>query len=145
MALASVHNSAHSVRLLASWQLTVLTFSYLLLLLFATTAKASSSSSCGEGDPKIGAVASESAVCSKIGTQLLKEGGNAADALVGTVFCIGVIGMYHSGIGGGGFLILRSGNGSYEFVDFRETAPAAAFENMYNNNTDASLYGGLAR
>lgn len=49
--------------------------------------------------PKLGAVASESAVCSKIGTRLLKDGGNAVDALVGTVLCIGVVGMYHSGIG----------------------------------------------
>ena len=95
--------------------------------------------------PKLGAVASESSVCSKIGTRLLQDGGNAVDALVGTVFCIGVVGMYHSGIGGGGFLIVRGSNGTYEFVDFRETAPAAAFEDMYKNNTDASLYGGLAR
>ena len=29
-------------------------------------------------------------------------------------------------------------------VDFRETAPAAAYQDMYNNNTAASLYGGLA-
>ncbi|KAK5996203.1 Glutathione hydrolase proenzyme [Cladobotryum mycophilum] len=94
--------------------------------------------------PKLGAVASESSVCSKIGIQLLKDGGNAVDALVGTVFCVGVIGMYHSGIGGGGFLLLRSRNGTYEFVDFRETAPAAAFEDMYKNNTAASIHGGLA-
>jgi gamma-glutamyltranspeptidase/glutathione hydrolase len=100
---------------------------------------------CPEQIPKLGAVASESAVCSKIGTSLLEKGGNAVDALVGTVFCIGVIGMYHSGLGGGGFMIVRSSNGTYEFVDFRETAPKAAFENMYQNNTDASLYGGLAR
>jgi gamma-glutamyltranspeptidase/glutathione hydrolase len=112
-----------------------------LLLLFARPVV--SSPTCKE--PKLGAVASESAVCSKIGTKLIKEGGNAVDALVGTVFCIGVIGMYHSGIGGGGFMIVRSSNGTYEFIDFRETAPAAAFENMYLNNTDASLYGGLAR
>jgi len=44
-----------------------------------------------------GAVASESAVCSEIGIDLLQRGGNAADALVGTVLCVGVIGMYHSG------------------------------------------------
>ncbi|KAI0380334.1 gamma-glutamyltranspeptidase [Hypomontagnella monticulosa] len=94
--------------------------------------------------PKLGAVASESSVCSKIGTDLLKAGGNAADALVGTVFCVGVIGMYHSGIGGGGFMLVRGSDGKYEFIDFRETAPAAAFEDMYRNNTDASLYGGLA-
>ena len=53
--------------------------------------------------------------------------------------------MYHSGIGGGGFMLVRSPNGSYEFIDFRETAPRAAFQDMFVNNTDASLYGGLAR
>ncbi|KAI1077704.1 gamma-glutamyltranspeptidase [Whalleya microplaca] len=95
-------------------------------------------------EPKLGAVASESSVCSKIGTDLLLAGGNAADALVGTVFCIGVIGMYHSGVGGGGFMLVRGSDGKYEFIDFRETAPAAAFEDMYTNNTDASIYGGLA-
>ena len=44
-----------------------------------------------------GAVASESDVCSRIGTELLEQGGNAAGAMVGTVACVGVIGMYHSG------------------------------------------------
>lgn len=116
---------------------------FLLLDQFVTAAP--TGNGCADPDTKLGAVASESSVCSKIGTRLLKEGGNAVDALVGTVFCIGVVGMYHSGIGGGGFLILRTSNGSYEYVDFRETAPAAAFEDMYKNNTDASLYGGLAR
>ncbi|KAI1414187.1 gamma-glutamyltranspeptidase [Hypoxylon sp. FL1857] len=95
-------------------------------------------------EPRLGAVASENAVCSKIGTSLLQAGGNAADALVGTVFCIGVTAMYHSGIGGGGFMLVRGSDGKYEFIDFRETAPAAAFQDMYNNNTDLSLYGGLA-
>jgi gamma-glutamyltranspeptidase/glutathione hydrolase len=47
---------------------------------------------------ELGAVASESDVCSHIGVELLKQGGNAADALVGTVACVGVIGMYHSGM-----------------------------------------------
>ncbi|EGX91564.1 Gamma-glutamyltranspeptidase [Cordyceps militaris CM01] len=106
---------------------------------------ASAAPSCpAPRDANRGAVSSESALCSSIGTQLLKEGGNAVDALVGTVFCVGTVGMYHSGLGGGGFLLLRDKDGKYEFVDFRETAPAAAFEDMYKNNTDASLYGGLA-
>ncbi|KAI4199875.1 MAG: hypothetical protein LQ350_004323 [Teloschistes chrysophthalmus] len=93
---------------------------------------------------KLGATASESAVCSRIGVNLLKDGGNAADALVGTVACVGVIGMYHSGLGGGGFMLVRASNGSYTFIDFRETAPAAAFQDMYNNDTKLSIYGGLA-
>lgn len=41
-------------------------------------------------------------------------------------------------------MLVRSSNGSYEFIDFRETAPAAAFEDMYKNNEEASITGGLA-
>lgn len=93
---------------------------------------------------KLGAVASESSICSKIGIDLLEEGGNAIDALVGTVFCVGTIGMYHSGIGGGGFMLVKSPNGTYEFIDFRETAAASYYQDMYVNDTDLSLYGGLA-
>ncbi|KAH7401822.1 gamma-glutamyltranspeptidase-like protein [Phaeosphaeria sp. MPI-PUGE-AT-0046c] len=95
-------------------------------------------------DGEHGAVASESNICSRIGIDILKLGGNAADAMVGTVACIGVVGMYHSGLGGGGFMLVRAPNGTYEFIDFRETAPAAAFEDMYKNNEQASITGGLA-
>ena len=94
---------------------------------------------------RLGAVASENKICSQIGIDLIQAGGNAADALVGTTFCVGVIGMYHSGIGGGGFVLVRAPNGTYESIDFRETAPAAAFEEMYKNNVEGSVIGGLAR
>lgn len=94
--------------------------------------------------PKLGAVASESAVCSRIGTDLLQQGGNAIDALVGTVLCVGTIGMYHSGIGGGGYMLVKSPNATYEFIDFRETAAASYYQDMYVDNPDLSLYGGLA-
>ena len=53
--------------------------------------------------------------------------------------------MYHSGIGGGGFALIRAPNGSHEVVDFRETAPAASFETMYRGNVNGSILGGLAR
>lgn len=52
--------------------------------------------------------------------------------------------MYHSGIGGGGFMLVRDHQGNYEAIDFRETAPAAAFEEMYNADIQLSIYGGLA-
>lgn len=64
--------------------------------------------------------------------------------MVGTTFCVGVIGMYHSGVGGGGFMVVRDGDGEYEAIDFRESAPAAAFENMYDGNVNGSVIGGLA-
>ncbi|KAI0505303.1 gamma-glutamyltranspeptidase [Xylaria bambusicola] len=91
-----------------------------------------------------GAVASESKVCSQIGIDLLARGGNAVDAFIGTQLCVGVIGMYHSGLGGGGFALVRDQNGEYTVIDYRETAPAAAFEDMYRDNVNGSIFGGLA-
>lgn len=72
-----------------------------LLLSQSTQAHSSSSydASATLLDPehnRLGAVASESSICSNIGIDMLKSGGNAADSLVATVFCVGVIGMYHS-------------------------------------------------
>nr|BDX17131.1 gamma-glutamyl transpeptidase [Aspergillus sydowii] len=93
---------------------------------------------------KRGAVASESAICSRHGTDIILMGGNAADAMVATMLCVGVVGMYHSGIGGGGFMLVKAPNGTFEYIDFRETAPAAAFEEMFDNNTKAATIGGLA-
>lgn len=42
-------------------------------------------------------------------------------------------------------MLIRSANGTYESVDFRETAPAASFENIYQDDAEASLVSGLAR
>jgi gamma-glutamyltranspeptidase len=50
-----------------------------------------------------------------------------------------------TGLGGGGFAVVRSSNGSYTSIDFREAAPSAAYENMFNGRVDDSLSGGLAR
>ncbi|KAK0099423.1 hypothetical protein ONS95_003508 [Cadophora gregata] len=105
--------------------------------------QAASSATISRED-SLGAVASESRICSEIGIGLLQRGGNAADALVGTTLCVGVIGMQHSGMGGGGFMLVRGADGSYESIDFRETAPAAAFQDMYKDNPAASVISGLA-
>ncbi|KAK8095019.1 gamma-glutamyltranspeptidase [Apiospora hydei] len=94
-----------------------------------------------------GAVASESKLCSEIGIDLLGQGGNAVDAWVGTQLCVGVTGMHHSGIGGGGFALVRdssSAGSNYTVIDYRESAPAAAYEDMFKDNVRASVFGGLA-
>lgn len=52
--------------------------------------------------------------------------------------------MYHSGVGGGGFALVRDAEGNYETVDFREAAPAAAFEDMFKGNLAGAVVGGLA-
>lgn len=44
-----------------------------------------------------------------------------------------------SGPGGGGFMLVRNSDGVYEDIDFRETAPAAAFQDMYKDNVVSSI------
>ena len=71
---------------------------------------------------KHGGVATEVGLCSDIGVDTLKAGGNSADAIISSALCVGTIAAYHSGIGGGGFMLVRfpSGKGnkghSYEMV-----------------------------
>ncbi|RPD59787.1 gamma-glutamyltranspeptidase [Lentinus tigrinus ALCF2SS1-6] len=97
-----------------------------------------------------GAVASENELCSEIGVDTMKAGGNAVDAAVSTTLCIGVVNMFSSGIGGGGFMTVRIppsvANGKSEVftIDFRETAPALSNKTMYIDDPLASRWGGLA-
>ncbi|KAJ7203621.1 gamma-glutamyltranspeptidase [Mycena pura] len=97
-----------------------------------------------------GAVVSEVKECSEHGVEMLKCGGSAADAIISaTGLCVGTISAYHSGIGGGGFMLVRSAQehgAKYEMIDFRETMPALGNDTMYSANPDpnASTIGGLA-
>lgn len=72
-----------------------------------------------------GIVVTESPAASRVGRQVLSEGGNAVDAAVSTVFAMGVARPQSCGIGGGGFMVYRSAGGRTAALDFRETAPAA--------------------
>lgn len=95
-------------------------------------------------------VATENAECSRVGLELLQKGGSAADAAVGACLCVGVLNMFSSGIGGGGFALVRapaspgSNQAEHTTVDFRETAPGAAFEEMFHNRPELAKVGGLA-
>ncbi|KAJ0772374.1 putative glutathione gamma-glutamate hydrolase, Gamma-glutamyltransferase [Helianthus annuus] len=72
-------------------------------------------------------VAADDARCSEIGVSILRAGGHAVDAAVSVALCVGVVNPMASGIGGGGFMVVRSAATSRsQAFDFRETAPAAA-------------------
>lgn len=71
----------------------------LLVLVSSPSSLASPSSSGAKPQAKHGAVACESKVCSDVGGDILKLGGSAADAMIATVLCVGVIDAHHSGIG----------------------------------------------
>ncbi len=76
-------------------------------------------------------VASVHELASRAGVEIVQSGGNAVDAAVATGFALAVVHPQAGNLGGGGFLLLRTSTGETRFIDFREKAPAAAFENMY--------------
>lgn len=98
-----------------------------------------------------GVVAAAKPDASQVGVEILKKGGNAIDAAVATGFALGVLEPNASGLGGGGFMMVRfAKTGEVAFIDFREEAPKAATADMYALDADgkpvnnATVVGGLA-
>ncbi|CAI9121584.1 gamma-glutamyltransferase [Brytella acorum] len=80
-----------------------------------------------------GMVVSAQHLASDIGARILKDGGNAIDAAVAVGYALAVVYPAAGNIGGGGFMTLRTPDGKAFFVDFREHAPLAATETMYQD------------
>src|SRR5690606_1500148 len=68
---------------------------------------------------------------SKIGSDILKKGGNVFDAMMATEMALAVCYPYAGNLGGGGFMVYRLHTGETGALDFREKAPLAATKNMY--------------
>jgi gamma-glutamyltranspeptidase/glutathione hydrolase len=68
---------------------------------------------------------------SEIGVQILKQGGNAFDAMMATEMALAVVYPYAGNLGGGGFLVYRLADGSKGALDYREKAPLASNKDMY--------------
>jgi gamma-glutamyltranspeptidase/glutathione hydrolase len=68
---------------------------------------------------------------SKIGSDILQQGGNAFDAMFATEMALAVTYPYAGNLGGGGFMVYRLNTGETGALDYREKAPLAASKNMY--------------
>ncbi len=96
-----------------------------------------------------GMVVSSQHYASEAGVRILEQGGNAIDAAVAVGYALAVVNPCCGNLGGGGFMTIHLAAGRDTFINFRETAPAAASETMYldaagNPVKDLSLYGYLA-
>ncbi len=80
---------------------------------------------------KNGGVVSAHPEATKIGLDILKQGGNAIDAAIAVHFALSVCYPVAGNVGGGGFMMYRDEKGSLYALDFREKAPIASTENMY--------------
>ena len=86
---------------------------------------------------------------SEIGVEIMKNGGNAYDAMIAVHLALAVVHPTAGNIGGGGFFVYSNSDGTSGSLDFREMAPGKAYKDMYldkNGNVipDMSTLGGAA-
>ena len=97
---------------------------------------------------KNGMVVTDAAEATRVGSELLRAGGNAVDAAVAAAFALAVVYPEAGNIGGGGFMIVHDAGGTVAALDFREMAPGLATRDMFLDEngevTDRSVTGHLA-
>ncbi|MBT3535911.1 MAG: gamma-glutamyltransferase [Rhodospirillaceae bacterium] len=121
-------------------------FLYLLLLFFAGAAQAQSGAIISgkvRHHPVFaanGMVASQEARATKVGVEILSQGGNAIDAAVAVGFTLAVTLPRAGNLGGGGFMLVHHAeSGETLALDYREKAPAKAGRDLFldaNGNVD---------
>ncbi|MFZ1677147.1 MAG: gamma-glutamyltransferase [Saprospiraceae bacterium] len=80
---------------------------------------------------KNGMVVTVHPLATEVGLDILKQGGNAADAAIAVQFALAVVYSKAGNIGGGGFLVYHKADGNIVSLDYRERAPSASFKNMF--------------
>jgi len=68
---------------------------------------------------------------SRIGIDIIRQGGNAFDAMMATEMALAVTFPFAGNLGGGGFMVYRMADGRIGSLDYREKAPLAASKDMY--------------
>jgi len=88
-----------------------------------------------------GMVSSPESHASRIGAEVLNDGGTAADAAIAVAFALAVTNPQAGSLGGGGFLLYRDEQGHHHALDFRETAPAGLTPDLFLDDTGTPIPG----
>ena len=96
-----------------------------------------------------GAAATADTLATQAALGVLEDGGNAVDAAVAAAGVLGVTEPFSCGIGGGGFMVIRTADGEVTTIDGREKAPRAMepdsfFENGKALAFDPARFSGLS-
>ena len=87
----------------------------------------------------LGMVVSDSAAASRVGSEVLRRGGNAVGAAIATAFALAVTWPDAGNIGGGGFMMIRPADGKDpRCIDYREVAPQTMQANSFTK-TDTTF------
>jgi gamma-glutamyltranspeptidase / glutathione hydrolase len=81
-----------------------------------------------------GAAATVDQLATKAAIDALRDGGNAVDAAVAAAGVLGVTEPFSCGIGGGGFMVIRTPDGRITTIDSREEAPAGMHPQSFFEN-----------
>jgi gamma-glutamyltranspeptidase/glutathione hydrolase len=90
-----------------------------------------------------GMVVTAQHLATRVGVDVLKDGGNAVDAAVAVGYALAVVYPAAGNLGGGGFMTIQLADGRKTFLDFREKAPLAARADMYLG-PDGNVVPGLS-
>ena len=90
-----------------------------------------------------GMVVTAQHLATRVGVDVLKDGGNAVDAAVAVGYALAVVYPAAGNLGGGGFMTIQLADGRKTFLDFREKAPLAAKPDMYLG-PDGNVVKGLS-
>ncbi len=92
-----------------------------------------------------GMVVTAQQLATRVGVDVLKDGGNAVDAAVAVGYALAVVYPAAGNLGGGGFMTIQLADGRKTFIDFRETAPRASTPNMYLDKEGNVIKGASTR
>ncbi|MEM9907175.1 MAG: gamma-glutamyltransferase, partial [Cyanobacteria bacterium P01_D01_bin.44] len=87
------------------------------------------------------AVATSHHEATRVGIEILEQGGNAIDAATAIAYSLAVTHPCCGNLGGGGFMTIRLADGTTTFINFREVAPLAATPTLYQNESGEVIEG----